>query len=230
MTHRPDPMPSFVAIVPARRYDRFIPNKNLLPFAGTTLLTHKLRQLARVANLDGIVVSSDDATCLEIADREGAIPVPRPERHAGPDSDFGEFVAYIAGEVSAEHILWASPTSPLVDAPDYELGIRTYREQVGGKYDSLITVNRIKRNLLDENGPLTFRFQRTKRTANRLPTLFEFTNGMVIAPRLSMLRWRYNWGPMPYPLELGAMKSINICEPLEYEYARYLHERCETAP
>jgi N-acylneuraminate cytidylyltransferase len=218
-------MSSIIAIVPARRYDRLLPNKNLLPFAGTTLLTHKLRQLSQLSFLDGIVVSSDDPACLAIARDEGVIPALRPVEHAGPESDFGEFVAHVANTVSAEHILWASPTSPLVDPEDYRLGVQTYTQHLGAKYDSLITVNRIKRNLLDENGPLTFRFERTRRTANQLPTLFEFTNGLVLAPRQSMIRWRYNWGPRPYPLELGPMKSINICDQQEYEYAQYLLAR-----
>lgn len=220
-------MNSLVAVVPARLYDRFLPGKNLLPFGEANLLVHKVRQLKRVSQLDAIVVTSDDPHILELATAEGVSTHRRAPEHAAPAAEFGPFVRAVAMDLECEHVLWASPTSPLVDEHDYARGIEAYHAERGPRFDSLITVHRIKRHLLDENGPLTFRFARPQRAYDRLPTLFEFTNGMAIAPRQSMIEWQYNWGPMPFRLELKPSKAINICDRDDYEYACFVYSKLQ---
>jgi CMP-N-acetylneuraminic acid synthetase len=223
-------MKTLVAIVPARRADHHLPGKNVLPFGGTTLLAHKIRQLRRVARVEEVLVTSEDPDYLALARDEGATPWPRPEEFARLDADFGAFVRHVAGGVEAMHILWASPTSPLVDEADYASAIARYFHCLGEGYDSLVSVKEVKRNLLDDNGPLTFRFAPSTRHGPRVKRLFEFTNGVVLAPARAMVAWRYNWGPTPYKLELDPAKSVNICDAIDYEIACFLHARAQGRP
>ena len=215
-------MKQYTAVIPAREFDEVMPGKNLLIFGGTNLLIHKIRQLKRVPVIDEIIVSSENSSYLDIAINEGVVIDLRPIEYAKKNSDFGEFVAYIASKVDSKNIVWAPVTSPLVEALDYECAIQKYQEIIGNGYDSLITVNKLKRFLLDENGPLNFRFHTDKRNQSELPELYEFTNGVVIAPTKSMVQWKYNWGHMPFKYELGLGKSIDICNEAEYEYAKFL--------
>ena len=83
----------------------------------------------------------------------GATAVKRPTKLSGIDSSFSEFVTYIAGIVNDNHVLWVSVTAPLVDASEYSHAIHRYFKILGSPYDSLISVERIQRYLLDDNGP-----------------------------------------------------------------------------
>lgn len=218
-------MKNIIAIVPARKFDERLPGKNVLEFAGTNLLIHKLRQLKKVNKISEIIVSSDEVQYLDMAKTEGATTDLRPIEFADKNADFGSFVNYISTKFECNHILWASPTSPMVDEKDYEEAIEKYLDIINDGYDSFITVNKIKRYLLDENGPLNFRFQSNTRSLSKLPVLYEFTNGIVLAPRTSMIKWRYNWGTIPYKHELPVMKTLDICNLEEYEFAKYLNSK-----
>lgn len=213
---------SMFAVVPAREYDTHLPGKNLLPINNTNLLVHKVRQLKKVFSPGDIHVSSESHDYLSYAKEEGVKADVRPMELAGPDANFGEFVHHVASSLSCKHILWASPTSPLVNENDFEMAIDLYFEILTQGYDSLITTNKLKRFLLDENGPLTFRFNIHDRSAAKLPVLYEFVNGIVIAPRENMLKWHYNWGLLPYKLQLPPDKIVDICNEAEYNFANFL--------
>lgn len=219
MTYFPETM---VAVVLAREYDTQIPGKNILPFNGTNLLVHKIRQLKKIFTLENIHVSSESPQYLCFASEEGVVADVRPKEFASPEANFGDLVHYVASSLTCEHILWASPTWPLVDEKDFEQAINLYFEILHQGYDSLITTNKIKRFLLDENGPLNFRYDIHERSNIRLPVLFEFVNGVVIAPRKSILNWRYNWGRLPYKLQLSPHKIVDICNKAEYEFASFI--------
>jgi len=218
-------MENLTAVIPARYYDSILNRKNILPFGDSNLLAHKISQLQTVAQVDSIVVSSDSEEILRIAEAQGAIPILRPTELATLQSNFGEFIEHITEVVQSKHILWACVTSPFVDKSCYEKAISLYFEKIEEGYDSLITIQKIRRFLLDDNGPLNFRNSFEFKDANDLPVLYEFTNGIVLAPRESMKKWRYNWGKIPAKMELDRIHSIDICDQNDYEYAKYLYER-----
>lgn len=213
---------SIFAVIPARKFDEHMPGKNLLPITDTNLLVHKIRQLKKIFAPGDIYVSSESPEYLLYATQEGVVANLRPEELAGPMANFGDFVNHVASTLVCEHILWASPTSPLVDEKDFELAIELYFKVLRQGYDSLITANKLKRFLLDDSGPLNFRFNIQERNAAKLPVLYEFVNGIVIAPRLSMIKWRYNWGLLPYKLQLPPHKIVDICNEAEYGFAKFL--------
>lgn len=210
------------AVVPARVYDAHLPGKNVLRFNNTNLLVNKIRQLKKVFPTENIHVSSESEDYLKFAAEEGVIGDIRPAQFASPDANFGDFVHHVASSLRCKHILWASPTSPLVDEDDFSRAISLYLKKIHEGYDSLITTNKLKRFLLDENGPLNFRFNINERCNVRLPVLYEFINGISIAPRESMLKWRYNWGLLPYKLQLQPHKIVDICNEAEYQFASFL--------
>jgi len=211
-----------LAVIPARHFDANIPGKNVLPISNTNLLVHKIRQLKKLFSAKDIYVSSEDQEYLRYAAEEEVTPHLRPIEYAAPTANFGDFVHYMATSLDCKHILWASPTSPLVDEKDFDLAIRIYFQVLSKGYDSLITTNKIKRFLLDDNGPLNFRFRIEERNAAELPVLHEFVNGIVIAPREKMIEWRYNWGYLPYKLQLPPHKIVDICNADEYRFACFL--------
>ena len=54
------------AVIPVRKGSQRVKNKNLKPFADSTLLDIKIETLKKVIGLDEIVVSSDSQEMLDI--------------------------------------------------------------------------------------------------------------------------------------------------------------------
>ena len=69
---------TFTALIPVKGDSSRLPGKNQLPFGDANLLSHKIRQLKKVRQIDQIVVSSESQEMLAIAKSEGAIPMLRP--------------------------------------------------------------------------------------------------------------------------------------------------------
>jgi N-acylneuraminate cytidylyltransferase len=208
---------SVTAVVPARLLDSTIPNKNILPFANSNLLIHKLQQLLGVSRITNIIVSSDSEEILNHARSLGVQAILRPAVFSASDTNFSDFVDYIADLCPDSNILWAPVTAPLVGQEDFTKAIDIYFKHIDSPNDSLITVECIQRHLLDDNGPLTFRFKPSQRTSNILPTLYHYVNAISIAPKESIRTWRYNWGMNPHKYILPPSKSIEICSMLDYE-------------
>ena len=70
------------ALVAVRSGSQRVQNKNIRPFADSSLLEIKLSQLKRIQNLDGIIVNSNDDSMLKIAADMGCETVKRDEVYA----------------------------------------------------------------------------------------------------------------------------------------------------
>ena len=70
------------ALVAVRSGSQRVENKNIRPFAGSSLLEVKLDQLKRISIIDGIVVNSNDDAMLAIAANKGCETVKRDEYYA----------------------------------------------------------------------------------------------------------------------------------------------------
>lgn len=212
-------MNKFTAVIPVRESSGRLKNKDCLPFAGTNLLTHKIRQLKEIPELD-IIVSTDSEKLASIAKKENVTVMNRPGKYALENNLFGDFVKYVCENIESEHILWACVTSPLVSVPRYAEAMRLYEEKLQAGYDSLVSVQKLQRYLMDENGALNFRPGNSFKSEEQLPKLYIFTNGISIAPRESMIRWKYTSGDMPYMMVLDKRESIDICDEFDYECAK----------
>lgn len=211
-------MNKYTAIIPVRESKAF-PNKDCLPFAGTNLLTHKIRQLKQVNGID-IIVSTDSEKLTSIAQAENVKVLPRPSEYSQDNSLFGDFVKNVCENIECEHVLWACVTSPLVSPEKYTQAIELYEEKLSCGFDSLVSVQKLQRYLMDKNGALNFRTGNAFKSVDQLPELYIFTNGISLAPRESMIRWKYTSGDMPYMLVLDKIESIDICDEFDYECAK----------
>lgn len=211
----------FAGLIPVREFDAELLGRDTLAFGGGTLLSNKIKQLKKVASISKIYVSTESKLLAELAREEGAIVLDRPLEYAGETAVFNDFVRFVASQIPEDQIVWTPVTAPLVNEADIAYAIDKYK-QLSSVYDSLITVQPIKRYLLDENGPLNFRHDIAERCKEKLPKLYEYINAINIAPRKSMAEWGYNWGYQPYKLSLPPSKAIDICTYEDYQIARFL--------
>lgn len=218
-------MSRIAAIIPVRRniHDNFGGNKDILPFGENNLLIHKIKQLKNVREVD-VIVTTEDKYLAELAQKEGVEVIYRPLQLSDNSAHFGDFVSFICGCLNYDLVLWACVTSPMVDEKIYDRAINTFKEKREAGYDSLVSVQRMQRYLMDKNGALNYRTGDKFKAIEDLPSLYIFTNGISIAQRVDMLKWKYTSGNMPFFLELNKKEAIDICDEYDYQCAQFFAE------
>ena len=118
------------ALVAVRAGSQRVQNKNIRPFAGSSLLEIKLEQLKRVGIFDGIVVNSDDDHMLQIAHNMGCETVKRDAEYASSSVSMSEVYKNMAENIDTDHIAYINVTNPLlrdesiIKAQDFVLTLR----------------------------------------------------------------------------------------------------------
>lgn len=212
---------SFTAIIPVREGSRRLKNKNIAPFAGTNLLINKINQLKEVTEIEKIVVSSDSDMMLKMAESRGVLSHKRSIEFCDEKTKtFGEVVAHICDNVEGDDILWATCTAPLVFPKHYREAIQLYKNAIKEGYDSLVSMEKFKRYLWDDNGPINYKLGIEHVPSQQLSPLYYATDGILIAPRKKMIQWKYFHGSHPYRYILDKRTSIDIDDGLDLACAR----------
>ena len=139
-------MKKVTAIIAVRKGSKRIPEKNIRPFAGTSLLEIKLKQLCRIDGIDEIIVSTDCEKMSKIATSHGAVVFMRDARLASDHVPMNEVYEYLAGLASYEHVMYVHVTSPLLKDTSIDRCIREY-QNMSPECDSLATVKSLKEYL-----------------------------------------------------------------------------------
>jgi N-acylneuraminate cytidylyltransferase len=214
-------MGSITAVIPVRAGSRRLKNKNVAPFAGTNLLLNKIEQLKRVKEIDNIVVSSDSDMMLAMAKEAGIFTHKRSHEFCDEKTkSFGEVVRHIAESVEGDHILWATCTSPLVFPNLYKKAIGEYYLAIENGYDSLVSFERIKRYLWNEDGPINYELGIKHIPSQQLPEMYIVTDGILLSPRKKMIEWSYFHGSNPYKFIIDKRSAIDIDDGLDLACAR----------
>lgn len=213
------------SIIPVKKTSSRLPGKNILPFGSSNLLIHKIRQLKQVKAVTQIVVSSDSEEMLEMAEKEGAVPMKRPREYADESLPICEFVEYLGENLECDHFMWSCATSPLVDAELYTEAIDLYLRKLKEGYDSLVTVIPFQHYLMDESGPFNFRRGRFHTNSQQLKMLYLFTNGIQLTPHDKYKEWGDRIGEHPYLMEVSKNASIDIDDVYDYEFALSIYSQ-----
>ena len=215
-------MKTITAIIPVREGSRRLKNKNIRPFAGTSLLENKIIQLKKVKKIDEIIVSSDSDTMLEIAEKYGVTSKKRPIEYCDEKSKtFNEVVEYIASqEVKSEIMIWAPCVCPLVSEEKFSEGISLFERIQNGELsgDSVVTASLLKEYIFNETGPANFSVEHHV-PSQRLPDWHCITNGFFIAKRADMIKWRFVYGSSPYLCEVNKFEAMDIDDEFDFQMA-----------
>ncbi len=212
-------MNDVIAVLPARKFDYNLENKNLLPFLDTNLLSHKIKQLQRVSSISNIVVCSDSDELLDIAKGHGVDVYKRPNLPQDIDT-FSNLIEIVLDKRHEENILWTNCCTPFVDEKLYADSIDVYFKKLNEDYDSLISVLPFKKFVIDDNGPLNFHRGIKHKDSCNLNQLYFWISAIAIASKENMLKWKYSWGNIPYKyildkkaaLEIKSIEDLKIAE------------------
>ena len=102
-----------LAIIPARRHSKGIPNKNMAPLHGKPLLSWTIQAAKRSAYIDRVVVSTDDPYAAEYSLSCDCEVLSRPHDLARDESTASQVIAHALEVAQAQgYLVYLQPTSP----------------------------------------------------------------------------------------------------------------------
>ncbi len=215
-------MKKITAIVPTRKGSVRVKNKNLKPFADTTLLELKINQLKQLEFIDRIVVSSDCEKMLSIAKCLGVDTHVRESYFASSEATNSEFFENLARSIEAEYIMYSPVTCPLISLETYRDCISEFisKEEI----ETLVSVTPVKHHLWLDNTPLNYEIAESPNSQD-LPDIYAITYGICILSREDMIRCRNVVTEKPTFIVLDEIESIDIDTDFDFMVAELVYNK-----
>ena len=211
------------ALVAVRSGSQRVVNKNIRPFAGSSLLEIKLNQLKRISNIDGIVVNSNDDKMLEIASNMGCEVVKRDEYYASNQVSMSELYRNMAENVNADVIAYINATNPLLNDKTIVQAIENYKKNIS-QYDSLNSAHLIKEFLFKENLPINYDLRHQPRSQD-LPDISALNFAINIISREKMIECKNVVGYKPNIYIIDEVEATDIDNPIDFDFAEFVYKR-----
>lgn len=155
-----------IAIVPIRSGSKGIKNKNIKKLNGKPLIWWILDSLVK-SKIDKIIVASDEPYIQKIDSFQfNKVETYLRDRINSEDESSSEdvLIEVINKFKIKDDILFAQATSPLTSYHDINKGIELYQSK---KYDSILSVVRLKRFIWNEDGsPINYNYKKRPRRQN----------------------------------------------------------------
>ena len=211
------------ALVAVRSGSQRVVNKNIRPFAGSSLLEIKLNQLKIISNIDGIVVNSNDDKMLEIASNMGCEVVKRDEYYASNQVSMSEVYRNMAENVNADVIAYINATNPLLNDKTIVQAIENYKKNIS-QYDSLNSAHLIKEFLFKENLPINYDLRHQPRSQD-LPDISALNFAINIISREKMIECKNVVGYKPNIYIIDEVEATDIDNPIDFDFAEFVYKR-----
>lgn len=211
------------ALIPVRQGSQRVTNKNIRPFANSSLLEIKINQLKRIDAIEEICVNSDCEYMLSVAKKLGATPIKREAYYASNDVPMNEVWKNMAESMSSDVIMYVNVTNPLVTDKTYK-DICDLWNNLEAKYDSISTTHIIKEYLWYMDRPLNYDPTSHPRSQD-LPEYLGLNFAVSVIPKDILIDKKSIIGNNFYPYVIDNIQAIDIDEEIDFEIAEILYER-----
>lgn len=213
------------ALVAVRSGSMRVKNKNIRPFAGSTLLQVKLAQLKRIPLLDGIVVNSNDLTMLNMARDMGCETVLRDSYYASNSVSMSDVYKNMAENCDCDVIAYINVTNPLVEDKTIIDAINKYLlMEKEGIYDSLNSAHLIKEFLFRDNLPINYDLRHQPRSQD-LPDIAALNFAINIISREKMIECKNVVGYRPNIYLIDEVEATDIDNQIDFDFAEFVYKR-----
>lgn len=214
------------AVIPIRKGSQRVKDKNLRPFAGTTLLDIKIKTLLQVPEIDEIIVNTNSEAAIELVELEYADTMVsyhrREEYYASSECSGSEFFRHL-GEVTDTHVFVYTPcTSPFVKPETISKCIRLFLDNP--EYDCLATVSSIKEFMWLDGKPLNYDPLHAPNSQN-LPNVVALNFGTTVVGRDTLIANSNIIGKNPQFVITDEIESVDIDTPLDFYLAEQLYTK-----
>ncbi len=212
------------ALVAVRSGSMRVQNKNIRPFAGSSLLEVKLNQLKRIPNLDGIVVNSNDDQMLEIAEKMGCETVKRDPYYASNEVSMSDVYENMAQQMDTDIIAYINVTNPLLKDETIIAAIDKYKElAAAGQYDSLNSAHLIKEFMFVDNKPINYDLKHQPRSQD-LPDIAALNFAVSIISKEKMIANKNVVGEKPFIYIIDEVEATDIDNQIDFDFAEFMYK------
>ena len=204
-------MRSVKALIPVRAGSQRVKNKNIRPFAGSSLLKIKIEQLKRIPGIDEIIVNSDCQDMLKIASSCGVTSQLRDAKYASSTIPMNDVWCHLAESTHCDDILYTNCTNPLVKDESYIKALDMYPGIRAGThaYDSLTTVNVVREYLWSGDSAVNYDPANHPRSQD-LPAYHALNFAISIIPRDLMIKNKSILGNKFFQQVISDIEAIDI--------------------
>jgi len=206
------------AVIPVRKGSQRVKNKNLKPFAGSTLLDIKIETLKKVIGLDEIVVTSDSQEMLDIARKHNVTAHKREDYYASSEVNNSDFMVNLTTAVDSEYIMYSPCTSPLLSNETISECISKFRAGA----QNIVTVTSQKHHMWLDGKPLNYNPSESPNSQD-LPDIYSVNYGCCIISCEDLHEFRNVVTNNPTFHVTDEIESIDIDTEFDFMMAEFVY-------
>ena len=207
------------AIIPVRAGSQRVKNKNIKPFANTTLLDIKIETLKKVQGIDDIIVSSDSQEMLKIAKEHDVNVHIRDEYFASNEVNNSDFMQNLSTIVDEGHIMYSPCTSPLLSSETITEIVSKYKNN---KLRNIVTVTTQKHHMWLNGKPLNYDPSNAPNSQD-LPDIYSINYGCCILSKDDLYKHK-NVVVEPTFHITNEIESIDIDTEFDFIIAEFVYK------
>lgn len=212
------------AVIPVRKGSQRVKDKNLRPFAGTSLLDIKIKALLQVPEIDEIVVNTNSEAAIEYIEEEYQDTKVKYHRrddyYASSQCSGSEFFMHLGMVTDTDIFIYAPCTSPFVKPETVSACIKKFLDN-NGEYDCVSTVSSVKEFLWLNGKAINYDPLNAPNSQN-LPDVVALNFGTTVVRREDLIKNRNIIGKKPNFVITTDIEAIDIDTPLDFYVAEQL--------
>lgn len=220
-------MVKITAVIPIRSGSQRVKDKNLRPFANTTLMENKINSLLQVSKLDSIIVNTNSEEAIEIVKekylQKGVKWHRREEYYASSQCSGSEFFQHLGEVTETDIFVYAPCTSPFVKPETISQCIQTYLNKMD-ECDCIATVSSIKEFMWLDGKPVNYNPQHAPNSQD-LPDIVALNFGVTVTSRENLIANHNIIGKHPKFIKTTDIEAIDIDTPLDYYIAEQIYRK-----
>ena len=213
------------AVIPVRKGSQRVKDKNLRPFAGTTLLDVKIKSLLQVPEIDSIVVNTNSEAAIEFVEEEYAGTKVtyhrREEYYASSQCSGSDFFKHLGEVTDTDIFIYAPCTSPFVKPETFSACIKKFLED-NGVHDCVSTVSSVKEFLWLDGKAMNYDPLNAPNSQN-LPDVVALNFGATVVKREDLIKTHNIIGKKPDFVITSDIAAVDIDTPLDFYIAEQLY-------
>ncbi len=217
------------AVIPVRKGSQRVKDKNLRPFAGTSLLEIKIKMLLQVPEIDSIVVNTNSEAAIEFVEKEYAGTKVsyhrREEYYASSQCSGSDFFKHL-GEVTDTDIFIYTPcTSPFIKPETISSCINKFLSNLSqNDFDCVSTVSLVKEFMWLNGKAINYDPLNAPNSQN-LPNIVALNFGATVINRDNLINNHNIIGKKPDFILTTEIEAIDIDTPLDFYIAEQLYRK-----
>lgn len=217
------------AVIPIRSGSQRVKDKNLRPFAGTTLMENKIDTLLKVSELDSIIVNTNSEEAISIVKKryqEGVVKWHRREEYyASSQCSGSEFFKHLGEVTDTDLFIYAPCTSPFVKPETVSECIRKFLKNLEeNDFDCVSTVSSLKEFMWLDGKAVNYDPQNAPNSQN-LPDVVALNFGTTVISRENLIKYHNIIGKKPDFVVTSDIEAIDIDTPLDYYVAEQIYQK-----